>query len=239
MMNPKILVGCPTYDGKQYCLDKYINAIKKLTYPNYDILLVDNSKTNEYFNKIKAKGIPVIKDTPEEKPHDTIVKSRNIIKKYFLEKNYDYFLSLEQDVIPKKDIIEKLLKHDKKVISGLYYTIYKFQGIPKIRPLVWAEVPNEPDKMRFMSSECRDAENSTVPVLKKIRMCGLGCLLIHKSIMEKIDFKVPKNHATYDDFAFCNDVRNLGEDIWADLSIRCDHVLITEQKRVFSVLNLK
>jgi GT2 family glycosyltransferase len=224
-MYPKILVGCPTYDGKSYCLDKYIKAVTELSYPNYDILLVDNSKTDDYFNKIKDSNIPVIKDQPEEKPHDAIVKSRNIIKKHFLEKNYDYFLSLEQDVIPDKDIIEKLLVHNKKVISGVYHTIYRFHGIPKLRPLIWADVPNQPDKMRFMNPECLKAKDSQEPVLKKIKMCGLGCLLIHRSILEKIDFRVPKDYSTYDDFAFCNDVRDLKEDIWADLSIQCDHII--------------
>lgn len=224
-MNPKILVGCPTYDGKGYCLEKYLKAIKSLTYLNYDILLIDNSKTNDYFEKIKKENFPIIKDQPKEQPHDSIVKSRNILRKKFLEGDYDYFLSLEQDVIPKKDIIEKLLAHNKKVISGVYYTIYRFHGIPKLRPLIWADVENQPDKMRFMNSECIKAKDLQEPVLKKIKMCGLGCVLIHKSILEKIDFRVPKDYSTYDDFAFCNDVRELGEDIWADLSLQCDHIL--------------
>ena len=54
-MNPKVLVGCPTYEGKEYILDRYIERVKEFTYDNYDILLVDNSKTNDYAKKIKAK----------------------------------------------------------------------------------------------------------------------------------------------------------------------------------------
>ncbi|MBW2978931.1 hypothetical protein KY304_02365, partial [Candidatus Woesearchaeota archaeon] len=75
--NPKILIACPTYQGKEYCLDKYINALKSLTYQNKDILFVDNSKTHDYFNKIKSKRFAVIKDKPLKKPHDSIVQSRN------------------------------------------------------------------------------------------------------------------------------------------------------------------
>ena len=36
-MNPKVLVGCPTYDGKKYCLKEYAEALKKLTYDNFDV----------------------------------------------------------------------------------------------------------------------------------------------------------------------------------------------------------
>jgi len=30
-MNPKVLVGCPTYNGKGYCLKEYAEAVKNLT----------------------------------------------------------------------------------------------------------------------------------------------------------------------------------------------------------------
>ncbi|MBN1644751.1 hypothetical protein JW851_01755 [Candidatus Woesearchaeota archaeon] len=227
-MNPKILVGCPTYDGKNYCFDAYIKALKELTYPEFDILLVDNSPSEQYFKKIQEAGINVIKDLPRARPHDSIVQSRNIIRERFLKGNYDYLLSLEQDVIPPENVIEKLLRHNKKVISGVYYTIYTFHGIPKLRPLIWADVPGEPDKMRFMNSECTAAKNSNQPVLKKIKMCGLGCVLIHKSVLEKIKFRVPNDCSTYDDFAFCSDARESGENIWADLSLQCKHIIKKE-----------
>jgi len=227
-MLPKILVGCPTYYKKGYCLDQYVSRIKSLSYPNYDILLVDNSIDMNYFKRIKALGIPVIKDSPKSKPHDTIVHSRNLIKQHALDKGYDYFLSLEQDVVPPKNVIERLLGHDKKVVSAVYYTFYKFHGIPKLRPLVWADVAGQPDKMRFMGSECNLARNSLQPVVCRVKMCGLGCVLVHRSVLEKVSFRVPFDYSTYDDFAFCDDVRKIGEDVWADLSVQCEHFVEKE-----------
>ena len=53
MNKPKILVGCPTSFHKEYALEQYAESIKALTYPNYDILLVDNSKDDVYFKRIK------------------------------------------------------------------------------------------------------------------------------------------------------------------------------------------
>ena len=35
----KVLVGCPVSDYHEYCTEQYIQAIKNLTYNNYDILL--------------------------------------------------------------------------------------------------------------------------------------------------------------------------------------------------------
>ena len=42
MNEKKVLIGCPVYFKYKYCVDQYIEAIKKLNYKNYDLLLVDN-----------------------------------------------------------------------------------------------------------------------------------------------------------------------------------------------------
>lgn len=222
---PKVLVGCPTYKGKDYCLLKYAKAVLSLNYDNYNILLVDNSKTGDYIEDIKKTGIPVLKDVHNENHKESIVHSRNLLRKKALEQGYDYLLSLEQDVIPPKDIIEKLLAHNKKIISAVYFTIYKFKGVQKLRPLIWGEVPGEKDKMQFLNLEVKEAMKSKQPSLKKILMCGLGCVLIHRDVLEKIEFRNHPEYKTYDDFQFCQDSREKGFDIFADLSVSCNHLI--------------
>ena len=49
-MNPKVLVGAPVCDLYEYCFDEFLDTIKGLNYDNYDILLVDNSKDDKFFN---------------------------------------------------------------------------------------------------------------------------------------------------------------------------------------------
>ena len=55
-MRPKILVGCPTSHHKDYCLTEYMAGLKKLTYPNKKILIVENSKNDEYFKKFELES---------------------------------------------------------------------------------------------------------------------------------------------------------------------------------------
>ena len=50
---------------------------------------------------IDAMGLKVIRDKWQPKARDRLVSSRNKIREYALENGYDYFLSLEQDVIPE------------------------------------------------------------------------------------------------------------------------------------------
>ena len=93
-MQSKVLVGCPTSNYNEYALEEYAEAVKNLTYKNYDFLLVDNSKDDSYLKKLKSFGLPAIKGPWFEGAKQRIIKSRNLLREKALEGNYDYLLSL-------------------------------------------------------------------------------------------------------------------------------------------------
>ncbi len=216
---PKILIGCPTFDRYIYCLKEYLTAIKTLNYENYDILLVDNSMDNNYYDKLKSLGLNVIKDVYKETARDRIVSSRNILRQYALDNNYDYLLSLEQDVIPPLDIIDRLLSHNKKVVSAVYFTYRSFDNRLELVPLAYKQLTK--DKMRHLTDE--ELSNNK---LQKVFSSGLGCLLIHKSVLEKIKFRYEQSVAAFDDILFCLDLRNNNIDLYIDTSVKCKHLVL-------------
>ncbi len=114
LMPPKVLVTCPVYDGKEYCFQKWIDNVKSLTYPNYDILVVDNSKTEDFHNKYKNQ-IPMIRKEfrPDEKDDNMyrVCQSMGVVREQFLKGNYTHWMNIEADNIPPKDIIEILFKY--------------------------------------------------------------------------------------------------------------------------------
>jgi hypothetical protein len=215
---PKVLVGCPTSNHKAYCLDKYLEVLQGLTYADYDVLLVDNSEGEEYSKTIKQKGVPVVKATHFPTARERIVVSRNLLRKEVLEKGYDYFLSLEQDVIPPKDVIERLLQHDKKVVSGVYFTKYTLHGQEVLKPLLWDA--KEGEEMEFVAEEEVEKEQ-----LLQVKAAGLGCVLIHKDVLEKIPFRLFTDRHTYDDMAFCSDLHKEGIPLYVDTSVKCKHLI--------------
>ena len=220
-MKPKVLVGCPTSDYKDYCLNKYAESVKNLSYDNYDILLVDNSKTNEYSEKIKKLGLKVIKDKYTESARERIVNSRNILREYAIKKDYGYLLSLEQDVIPPRDIIERLLRYNKKVIAGVYFAVNFYQGKHQLLPLIWVDF-DEKNKKMFYVDKIRLWSNKLI----KIATCGLGCILIHKDILKKFKFRFDSNYKEgFDDMFFCKDLRENKIEIYVDTSIKCKHLV--------------
>src|SRR3989338_118772 len=155
MKYPKVLVGCPTSNYHEYALQQYADSIKKLTYKNKDVLLVDNSEDNVYFEKIKSLGIPVIKGPWFESARDRIIASRNILRQKVLDEGYDYFLSLEQDVLPPENFIESLLKYNKKIITGVYFADNVIPGkpLPELIPLVYVLEDEATLSMRPLNKE--------------------------------------------------------------------------------------
>ncbi len=52
---PKVLIGTPTHITKEYSFQQWLDNIKSFTYPNFDILVVDNSPDEELVNRWKDK----------------------------------------------------------------------------------------------------------------------------------------------------------------------------------------
>ena len=235
--NPKVLVGCPTSSHKEYCLKKYADAVKDLTYKNYDILLVDNSKDESYAKKIKELGLPVIKTPYSEYAKDRVITARNLLRERALEGKYDYLFSLEQDVIPPKNIIEGLLRHKKEVVSGVVYHFFPKRKENKEaqewieKPMLAIKSQKTPGKLAFLSSDQIKDINAFI----EVDYCSMGCLMISRKILEKVKFRYEEykeankenpEDVKWDDMCFCSDVQKLGKKIYADLGAKCGHLVL-------------
>ncbi|MAF51230.1 MAG: hypothetical protein CMH64_04020 [Nanoarchaeota archaeon] len=219
-MPPKILVGCPTSFHKEYALKQYVEAIKSLTYSSCDILLIDNSRDHEYLYKIRDLKIPVAKGPYFDSARDRIVASRNLLRKKALDEDYDYFFSLEQDVLPPKDILEKLLKHNKKLITAVYFAHNVLENNSReLIPLVYKLSDPKTLSMRPLNEN----ELWQKQGLQEIISAGLGCLLIHKDVLKEIEFRYEKN--SFDDRWFFIDCHKKNIKAFADTSIKCKHLI--------------
>ena len=222
----KVLVGCPTSFHKEYALSNYAQAVKSLNHPNYDILLVDNSKDGDYIKKIKEHGLNAIKGPYFKSALKRIITSRNILRKHALDNNYDYLFSLEQDVLPSKDALSRLISHEKQVVSGVYFVYNILNGK---RVLV-------PQAFKILNNDGKEELPSMIPIneqeflnnkLIKIVSCGLGCVLIHKDVLKQIKFRY--ENKVFDDRFFCIDLYKKNIHIYCDTSVKCRHLILNRQ----------
>lgn len=232
--NPKVLIGCPTSEVKSYALEKFIEGLYTLTYPNFDVLIEDNSPKSDYFHRLQAfaekwnrekspSAFSVIRSGFTSKfARERIIIGRNKLRQFVLENNYDYFFSLEQDVIPPADIIERLLAREKKIISGCYFTV--FPNYPSVRLVAFKHVPpaNPAEPLWDVGPPLGIMEVLPSRVLD-VSVVGVGCLLIHSSVLEKVSFRYDSSTDASDDMFFCYDARKAGYSIYLDSSQFCQH----------------
>lgn len=216
---PKVLVGCPTSEHKGYALERYVEGVKALNYEKFDVLLVDNSKSDDYSKKIKSLGLPVVKGPYSEFARQRIIDSRNILRQKVLNEGYDYFFSLEQDVIPPRNVIQRLLSHSKKIVTGIYFRYEIDDGVKSLVPVLWKKFGKEKLKSIFEKEVLE-------PRLMEVGACGLGCVLIHRDVLEKVMFKFDKNYESFDDMWFCRESLEKGFKIFADTSVKCKHLVV-------------
>lgn len=245
MDSPKVLVAAPVFDGMEYCIDDFLDRIRSLSYNHYDVYLVDNSETGGFFKRLKRDyhigGIHLnLKGMSNMKK---IVRCRNRIFSYALENSYDYVLMMDSDVVPPVDIIERLLLHDKDIVSGLYYGVFNVDKAQKIRPVAWkclTEKEFEEVKDKLLSDVVRGREDIRRNLtgeeiesgkLQEVIIPSCGCMLVSRKIFSRFKYgllDVPGRLRTGDDIYFCRKVRERGIKLYCDPSLKCKH--LTEGK---------
>lgn len=193
---PKILLGTYTYRGKHYAFPKFIETVQEIVQEysgEADVLIVDNSIGKEYASLIRLHCDNLdIKDkitvthmcksgkTTREKQR----RSQDILWEQTLLGNYDYLYLIESDVYPPKNSIEKLLRHKKKVVSGVYSLQNEEVG-PILCLMGYNRTPEgeyywEPEaNLKKLQKMCGEH-----PL--KVYACGLGCIMIHKEVLKTI-----------------------------------------------------
>ncbi len=229
---PKVLVGAPVCNLYEYCFDEFLENIKNLTYSNYKILLVDNSKEEDFFNKIKSK-VNIIRIPYFEKMRDRVTIAHDELRKYALKENFDYLLVLDQDIIPPRNIIEQLMQHKKDAISALYFGHHEVNGENKIMPFAWSFISREGTwgKVGYITDVAIQGND-----LIEIAFSGMGCVLLSKKILKKIKFRYDESIDAWDDRWLGYDIYKEGFKFYLDPRIKCKHLYL---KRPFDYHEIK
>ncbi len=220
IMLPRVLIGSPVSDYYDYCFEEFVKSRKSLSYQNHDLLFVDNSKDESFAARLKDNGLHVTRIAYKESIRQRMVDSRNLLRKKVLEEGYDYFLNLDQDIIPPNDIIERLLGHNKKIVNGVYFVYagqYSDGSKDALEPMCTL---NENGRVRRLN-EHELAGNQLI----RIWSTGTGCILIHRDVLKEVEFRFDEFFAFFDDIWFSRDVGQKGFEMFVDTSIKCRHLI--------------
>ena len=125
-----VLVACPTFDGKNDAFPRWVERVKNLLYPRYDIFVSDNSLTPDNAARWSSQ-IPIehLSLPADMHPHHRICASMAAIQKRFLAGPYKYWMNIEADVIPPANVIEVMLWYG----SGADWTSHNYPATQSCR----------------------------------------------------------------------------------------------------------
>ncbi len=225
----KVLVASPVTSYKRQVIDQFIASLGNLSYKNKEVLLFDNSPDEEMFKKLKKeKGIKVEKTPHSEGAKQAVARDRERLRQRALKEGFEYLLFLDQDIIAPSNVIERLVSNGKEVCCGLYFNYFESrlrtgEKIVEFAPVYYTWFDSG---LKEIGISKQLGYGSVFPSrLVEIKKGGLGCALIHKSVLEKIKFRLEKNVAYHADFTFFKDCEKRGLQAWLDSSVLCKHII--------------
>jgi len=225
-MFPKVLLCAPQHDSKNYCWKEWITRAKELTYPNYDIFIADNSDTMDNYNELLSQGVKAEHITKNKQGLlFTINDAHNSCRDYVLNNDYEYMFHLETDIIPPMDVIERLMNHKRKVCMGLYDIFYG----KRRKAMIQMDEKYDRSVRAFRTSEFIEESEPLFfdGTVKKVFHAGIGCALIHRSVIESIPFRVEKGNNSHSDTYFAFDCFQHNIPIYVDTELQCKHLNFT------------
>ena len=222
---PKIMIGVPTYEGKNYCLPQFMDNISKFTYPRdrIEIFVADNSTSNENALMINKKyGVKTFwKDYRDMAIWEKLSDTHNQIRRHFLESDCHYLLHLESDIFPPENILETLLWARKPIVNGLY----QISDASNRSPCIMLD-----DKFLQASriSEGYFKINNFWHFwingqVQETYIAGIGCCLMKRKVMKNFEFRNEGQYGHPPDSYFAQDLRSKGIKNYVHTGAICFH----------------
>jgi len=149
-----------------------------------------------------------------------IAQIRNLIAHWAINNKFDYIMWVDSDIILPKLILEKFYSYNYDIISGIYLQRKEEVKIPEIY------IPNDHGGSKNILIE-------QVPInqIFEIVGCGFGAVLTKIDVLKKIGYPqfeyhnaIDSKNAISEDVDFCRKAINKGYKIYADSSMRCEHI---------------
>lgn len=253
-MDKKVMIACPV-QNRQEILPYYLECLYNIDYPKHLIFIywiINNSNDDSLeilktfkeqheheYNSICIEIFNNKKYPQDERKQDVRVKTyhflselRNKILKKCAKSDCDFLFSSDSDILLNKDVLKRLLQHDKKIVANLIYNGYLYT--PPDAPKDYDCISNAykyPNILRevapriyqhIVNYKIKNPHTNPVGTLIEVEYSGAS-ILIAKEVCEKARYS---HNDTYgEDEEFCFTARQAGYKIFCDISSFQFHVM--------------
>ena len=159
-------------------------------------------------------------------PGSLVYTARNKIALAAVENRFDYLMFIDSDMTFRPDAIERLLEHDKDIVSGIC-----FKRKPPYSPCIYSKIETKADGNAPIADVVMDYEEGLI----EIAGCGAALLLIKVEVLETLI----KDHMQLfepleglgEDLSFCYRATQSKYKIFCDTTVGAGHIgkiVITE-----------
>ena len=179
-------------------------------------------------------------DSPVGESMITRVRNRSL-SRFIRDGSFDWFLTIDSDILFDEDLLEKLLSHNKEVIGAVYRV--------KQNKIASACTP-----VQKPGTAWRDKTIEMNNGVQEMWYLSGGCMLVNMSVIMEMVSKFPelkyyddysdeecwglysdmiiedgegKNRFLSEDWAFCERMSQIGLKLYADTDIRLGHMIMT------------
>ena len=185
--------------------------------PCFDMVHADFMDSFVKLQKTPDSAFTMVKNT-------MIYIARDIIAANAIQAGFERVLWLDSDMVLPADALLKLsadMDQGMHLVSGLYFT-----RKPPVKPVAysdlwWKQTENGIDTGAENLWEYKEG-------LNEIAACGFGCCLTSVDLLKRVGDRFGSPFMPIDgmgeDMAFCMRVKELGEKMFVDTSVKCGHV---------------
>lgn len=231
----KVIVASPTSKAKHYAFEQWIDNVYNFTYPDFDIVMFDNTNDggqyaadlNKYVQAKYGHKKPRFKCFNSLVKHEAdtnsiyikLALSHNDCREYCLRNDYDYMFHLESDIFPPADVIERLMFSKKHFIGAMYHI---YDGLNRTL-LLYNHLELAPNSITSKVCTIDDEILLVTGGIIKVAQCGLGAVLLSNKLLKKVRFRYENFNDCFPDTFFAEDCHKNNIPVYCDTSIVCRH----------------
>lgn len=197
MTIPTVAIIILNWNGKEDTIE-CLESLKLITYPEYEILLVDNGSTDGSVECFRER-FPEL-EIIENKVNLGFAEGNNVGIRRAMEKRVDYVLLLNNDTIVDREFLGELVEIAKSdpMIGIVGPVIYSYDEPGKIQQFGG----------EFKLNQCRVIYNTEISPCTGLSFISGCTVLIPSRIIKEVGIIDPKFFAYYEDADYCVRVLN-------------------------------